>query len=764
MGWRDTQRRVESGELSFAPSNMDSFASAFRSSFSTYYKTALENQTDLLAAAKEKETEDNALKSSAKRLAAQIFPENPDAPEAIAYAYNSLKDYDSNYGNAAEYLQGLKDAERLEIIPANPEYNFLSEIDPNGLFSLHESGAGGYDALFNQSQNDTFSGTVLTEMTVAEVLDFGAARGEGSYYDYVKQNLPPETQAAKENKSSTPVGQFQFINSTLNYIKQNGGFTQLDITDGTVFDEKTQNDLFVWYANDQLSKVDKPSQKRKVMRSVWEGFRKKDADGSFLVSDNQLDKMVEGLETGTLGTGGGSVVKTREAPKRFDFSGKLDGITYDEDGLQKLLALKAELMAEAVQLTPTEKTTLDLYESSIKDAIKEGTFFKIDEFLEENRLTSKENIMAAMMVVENMPLTKFREGQGEQIEHYVYLKSKLDQQTQTDLDEAKQKAAQQADEDRDPFVFYEKDKTTGLLKNLSPMQLVYKGGKFYDITDVEKATPIDTTKGKLIPQDYDAEQFIKIYNKPLQDLGQIIANGDNTIDNLLAYRQLAYENPAAFNRTLGVLRGAIDISDDLMRGFKSAVEGGLEFDEVLGQFRVIDNFRDLTNAQKVMFTLQLQAAYDLARLNGSTGQGLSDNELDLNLKKVGYGALTAEEALLKINEALKATEGRTESQRKGILKGIIGDKDYIDFLGTQGFTTPFAKQTTDRVSDASFDVKAKEQYDLYKAGDNSVLTNTSQLPLLTRDAAAQQMWDNAAPGTQFRVIDANGNETIKTKP
>ena len=231
MGWRDTQRRVESGELSFAPSNMDSFASAFRSSFSTYYKTALENQTDLLAAAKEKETEDNALKSSAKRLAAQIFPDNSTDAAAIAYAYNTLKDYDSNYGNASEYLQGLSDAERLEIIPINPEHNFLSEIDPNGLFSLHESGAGGYDALFNQSQNDAFSGTVLTEMTVSEVLDFGAQRGDGSYYDYVKQNLPPETQAAKENKSSTPVGQFQFINSTLNYIKQKNEVYSLSVSE-----------------------------------------------------------------------------------------------------------------------------------------------------------------------------------------------------------------------------------------------------------------------------------------------------------------------------------------------------------------------------------------------------------------------------------------------------------------------------------------------------------------------------------------------------
>ena len=105
--------------------------------------------------------------------------------------------------------------------------------------------------------------------------------------------------------------------------------------------------------------------------------------------------MIEGLETGTLGTGGSNVVKTREAPKRIDFSGKLDGITYDEDGLQKLLAFKAELMAEDVELTVTEQKTLTLYEDSIRSAIKEGTFFKLDEFLEENRLTSKENIMAA---------------------------------------------------------------------------------------------------------------------------------------------------------------------------------------------------------------------------------------------------------------------------------------------------------------------------------------------------------------------------------
>ena len=94
----------------------------------------------------------------------------------------------------------------------------------------------------------------------------------------------------------------------------------------------------------------------------------------------------------------------------------------------------------------------------------------------------------------------------------------------------------------------------------------------------------------------------------------------------------------------------------------------------------------------------------------------------------------------------------------------MGDQDYVDYVGSKGFGKAFSKRTEERVNDPSFNAKAKEQYALYKAGDNSVQTSTSQLPLLTRDAAGQQAWDNAPSGTQFRVIDANGNETIKTKP
>ena len=126
-----------------------------------------------------------------------------------------------------------------------------------------------------------------------------------------------------------------------------------------------------------------------------------------------------------------------------------------------------------------------------------------------------------------------------------------------------------------------------------------------------------------------------------------------------------------------------------------------------------ENWQDLfftQNVKKVSFGIKIaNKCFPLFMKKVNFGIKIVKDCFPLFVKKVGFGALTAPEALLKINEALKATEGRTESQRKGILKGIIGDKDYIDFLGTQGFTTTFAEQTTDRVNDASFDVKAKEQ-------------------------------------------------------
>ena len=199
MGWRDVQRKVESGALSFAPTAMDSFAATFNASFTKYYTDALDKQTDLLADQKELDAENKLHQAAAKRLWGEMFPDDPNNPNGVAYAYRMIKDYDGNIGHATDRMEVLKEQNRIDI-KAPPQKNyFLSALDPNGVFKEAESGSGGYDALFSQAQNTAFSDVKLTEMTMADVLEFSSARGEGSYHDWVKKNLPPETDRSYES-------------------------------------------------------------------------------------------------------------------------------------------------------------------------------------------------------------------------------------------------------------------------------------------------------------------------------------------------------------------------------------------------------------------------------------------------------------------------------------------------------------------------------------------------------------------------------------
>ena len=768
MGWRDVQRQIKSGELSYAPSAMDSFAASFSASFSKYYTDALDKQTDLLAEQKEKDAEDKRLKTAAARLWAEQFPDDPKNPNGVAYAFQMLKDYEGNVGNATARFEELTADGRIDI-QAPPEKNyFLSAIDPNGIFTDFESGAGGYNALFNQAQNSAFSNISLTEMTMPEVMDFANARGDGSYHAWVKQNLPPDTEAAQKGLSSTPMGQYQFIGSTLKYIKDNGGFEELNITDETLFDENTQNDLFLWYAQDRLKGAKTKAEQRSTLRSIWEGFRKKDKNGVHLVTNAQLDKVIEGIETGTLGEAPPGTVKTAKKKKRLDLKGELSKFKYDEDGLREFRALKAEILGDAYDLTDDQREYFLLFEKDFLKNVKDNSYFEFDEYIADKPLNSQGDIRAAMMLIENKSDSDFRGGASEKTETYVYLQSKLDALLQEEIEKQKQETQDKADAERDPFTFYTRDEETGIIDEMGFDTLVYKNGKFYNITDPDQETPIDVEKGVLFPSGVDGSEFIKIYNKPIGEMAKVVANGDNTIDNLLMYRQEAYNNPAAFNQTLQTFGGLINFTDDVLSGFNAAIKGGASYEEVLADVEQVDQIRGLSEPAKRIFTLQLQAAYDIARLNESSGQGLSDKELQMNLNAVGFGETKARIVLQKINLAMKKVQGRTEANRRGILGSLLGRKEFIKFIESQEFGQPFNDHTATRMGAEGFDPALKEQFDLAIAGDDSTKQApeepNSELPIIERTPEGTATWNAAPSGTKFQVRNADGSLSIKIKP
>ena len=148
------------------------------------------------------------------------------------------------------------------------------------LMTAKESGSGGYDSLYDQSQKETFKGIVPTEMTIGEILAFQKKRGAGSYAAFVKANNP-------SGKLSTPVGKFQYVGSTLQDEVDKNGY---DLN--SKFDAAMQSKIFYNHANRIIKNLKTQDGKRSKMRSTWEGFKSKKA-----VSDKEIDSLIAEIQS-----------------------------------------------------------------------------------------------------------------------------------------------------------------------------------------------------------------------------------------------------------------------------------------------------------------------------------------------------------------------------------------------------------------------------------------------------------------------------------
>ena len=123
-------------------------------------------------------------------------------------------------------------------------------------------GGGDYDTLFGHSQSGgAFDGIRVSEMTIAEALDFASARGEGSYGEWVRQNNPAGDLA-------TPMGRYQIVGSTLQNVVE-----ELGIPLSTKFDRQTQDLIASHLARRRLEGTTGLPQMRAALRNEWAGFR-----------------------------------------------------------------------------------------------------------------------------------------------------------------------------------------------------------------------------------------------------------------------------------------------------------------------------------------------------------------------------------------------------------------------------------------------------------------------------------------------------------
>jgi len=146
--------------------------------------------------------------------------------------------------------------------------------------TLKQVEAEGYDTLFGNYEvgNTPFRGTKVSTMTLGQLYEF--SNPSGQYGQYVKPRLPETTEAFKTGQTSTPMGKYQIVGTTLRSAAK-----QMGLSDDTVFNKKTQDEMFLFLAKDAVSRGKTSSQKRKNLRKVWEGFK--------YVDDATLDKVIQ---------------------------------------------------------------------------------------------------------------------------------------------------------------------------------------------------------------------------------------------------------------------------------------------------------------------------------------------------------------------------------------------------------------------------------------------------------------------------------------
>ena len=164
-----------------------------------------------------------------------------------------------------------------ELAPETTE----KSLDPTSTTqkTLRKVEAQSYDTLYGnfEASETPFKGYQVTTKTIGELSDF--SNPSGAYGQYVKPRLSKDTYAYKKGLTSTPMGKYQIVGSTLRDLTK-----RMNLPPETVFNKETQDSMFLFLAKENIAKGKTPQQERANLRNIWEGFKK--------VDDKTLDALI----------------------------------------------------------------------------------------------------------------------------------------------------------------------------------------------------------------------------------------------------------------------------------------------------------------------------------------------------------------------------------------------------------------------------------------------------------------------------------------
>lgn len=226
----------------------------------------------------------------------------------------------------------------------------------------------------------------------------------------------------------------------------------------------------------------------------------------------------------------------------------------------------------------------------------------------------------------------------------------------------------------------------GLYQSGNAVTVMKRGGQWVNVTD---GTPVDITKGKVLNPE-TVMDTVKQFNDEFDEVAIVVAQGANGVRDLLNYRELVINNPAAVNKYSNLLGTILGEGEAAAAALKAFVKADGSYDYGF-EDRKLNSIQGLTAEAKAIAQAQLRAAYAIAKSQGSSGQGLSDTELGMALANIGQGVNDPSKVIGLINNEINSMIPAVETQRASRINsvGVMSDATVVDRIKLAPFGMPF---------------------------------------------------------------------------
>ena len=688
MGWRDTQAKIESGELDYrrpARSNSDYFFEAATSSFSDAFrarkaeqaadkryardradKLADEERTDARALARENESarkrrleaalaeakqEEKVIRerrTKAKKLLQQNGRDDTN-PNFMQFAMDHLQAYGDSYSDAEDKFTELN--KRItEVGPMQGPLLRRSDVDLDVSFDSTRDAAAKRDgmdddtkAAFEGNLQDLSDKDALTRDGYKDEMNrqmdaILGPKGDPATVSGVRDALRSgesggDTEAVDFNKEDGKdhVGLYQFGQARLDDYN-NANNTSHTVADLKAMSEEEQEKIADWHFADIETFIDDNGLDKFVGQTV----------GGVNITRSGLIAMAH------LGGNGGmkkfletdgeynpddssSTVKGNSLAQYAEKFGTSEATTTRSGGLGE---------GELPEESPYPKFEIDAKPAS------DGK--KVNEYLKD--LNSVNEIVGRQTMVRND--TKLTETERTTIQAEL---------TRT-MNEMIAQKEQEAERKQGLLMYMPIDEEGRAIPSRAVMGKRVEGGiKTEDGSVVEG-------NYKFVAQDFVSD-FVKFNNDTVEELSDYQSSAANLARDLLDLKGIVLKNPAVTNR---FAVAATDVTSFLREG-ASAFTAFMEPEKSYSYEQALTALEaaNLTPQRKEAETLKLRIAYGLARLEGSSGMSLSDKELSAQLESV-LASGDPEKALSLIDAQLRGLIERSETIRSTKVDNFLG--------------------------------------------------------------------------------------------